>query len=65
MQKAETDRTILTEKDDAWVDVSVAKNALARRQKSFLWVSERDGWNHVYKISRDGANTKLVTVWKF
>ena len=33
-------RTILTEKDDAWIDVDDAANALARRRKTFF-VDER------------------------
>lgn len=58
-------RTILTEKDEAWVDVELQRMLWLDGGKSFLWVSERDGWNHVYKVSRDGANTKLVTVGNF
>jgi dipeptidyl-peptidase-4 len=29
--------------------------------RSFLWVSERDGWQHVYRIPRDGGDAMLVT----
>ena len=27
----------------------------------FLWISERDGWRHVYLVSRPGGEMKLVT----
>ncbi len=27
----------------------------------FLWASEKDGWRHLYRISRDGKNQVLVT----
>ena len=66
-------RTVLTEKDDAWVDVSWGaidwdRRGLARGDvewieggKRFLWVSERDGWRHVYSISRDGKDVKCIT----
>lgn len=66
-------RTVLTEKDDAWVDVSWGaidwdRRGLARGDvewieggKRFLWVSERDGWRHVYSISRDGSDVKCIT----
>jgi len=65
--------TIMTEKDDAWVDVAWGdidwdKRGLARGEvewmnggKSFLWASERDGWRHIYLISRDGKQVKTVT----
>ncbi|MBX7169840.1 MAG: S9 family peptidase [Pyrinomonadaceae bacterium] len=58
-------KTILTEKDEAWVDVDNPRMIWLDGGKSFLWTSERDGWQHVYKVSRDGANTKLITVGNF
>ena len=58
-------RTVLTEKDEAWVDVDMPKMTWLDDGKSFLWMSERDGWRHVYKVSRDGANVKLITVGNF
>jgi dipeptidyl-peptidase-4 len=68
---------ILTEKDDAWVDVawgdiSWDKKGLARGDvewidggKRFLWASERDGWRHIYSVSRDGKETRCVTPGNF
>ena len=29
--------------------------------KELLWVSERDGWRHVYRVSRDGSKSTLIT----
>jgi dipeptidyl-peptidase-4 len=58
-------KTILTEKDEAWVDVEMPRMTWLDSGKSFLWMSERDGWQHVYKVSRDGSNTKLITVGNF
>ncbi|MEO5650358.1 MAG: prolyl oligopeptidase family serine peptidase, partial [Ginsengibacter sp.] len=29
--------------------------------KQFLWVSEKDGWRHIYVINRDGKKETLVT----
>ena len=64
---------ILTEKDNAWVDIAWGsidwdKRGLARGDvewidggKRFLWTSERDGWRHVYSVSRDGKDVKCVT----
>ncbi len=57
-------RTILTERDDAWVDVDSDINWLDGG-KRFLWVSERDGWRHAYAVSRDGTSIKLITPGAF
>ena len=66
-------RPILTEKDEAWVDVSWGdidwdRTGIARGDaewidggKRFLWASERDGWRHIYSVSRDGRDVKLIT----
>ncbi len=58
-------RTVLTEKDAAWVDVDMPKMTWLDDGKSFLWTSERDGWRHVYKVSRDGKDSKLITNGNF
>lgn len=33
--------------------------------ESFLWQSERDGWKHVYRVSRDGKTTTDLTPGAF
>ncbi len=58
-------RTVLTEKDAAWVDVAMPEMNWLDDGKSFLWMSERDGWRHVYKVSRDGKDVKLITMGDF
>src|SRR6476660_9523871 len=70
-------RPILTEKDEAWVDVAWGdidwdKTGLGRGDvewidngKRFLWTSERDGWRHIYSVSRDGRDVKVVTPGNF
>jgi dipeptidyl-peptidase 4 len=57
-------RTVLTERDSTWVEV-VNEVVWLNGGKSFTWVSERDGWNHVYVVSRDGTSTRLVTKGAF
>lgn len=57
-------RTILVERDSAWVEV-VDNLVWLDGGKRFTWVSERDGWTHVYVVSRDGRETKLVTPGDF
>jgi dipeptidyl-peptidase-4 len=53
-------RTLITEHDTTWVDV-VDSTTWFDAGKSFLWQSERDGWKHVYLVSRDGQSTALMT----
>ena len=53
-------RTVLTERDTTWVDV-VDEVVWLKDGKEFTWVSERDGWNHVYAVSRDGKSVRLLT----
>ncbi|NIM12018.1 MAG: prolyl oligopeptidase family serine peptidase [Candidatus Aminicenantes bacterium] len=53
-------RTILVEKDDTWVDV-VDEIKWLNKGKRFIWISERDGWRHVYVVSRSGKDIRLIT----
>ncbi len=57
-------RTILTERDSAWVDVVDEIQWLAKGTE-FLWTSERDGWRHVYRVSRDGKRVTNITPGSF
>jgi dipeptidyl-peptidase-4 len=52
--------TIVTETDSTWVEV-VDDIEWFNGGKNFTWVSERDGWRHVYMISRDGKTVRLLT----
>jgi dipeptidyl-peptidase-4 len=58
-------RTLLTEKDDAWVDLRVSDLRWLDDGKSFTWISERDGWRHLYIVSRDGKEIRLITPGAF
>jgi len=53
-------RPIFVDEDSAWVDV-VDDWQWLQGGTRFLWVSERDGWRHVWSISRDGKDLRLVT----
>jgi dipeptidyl-peptidase-4 len=55
---------VYREHDDAWVDV-VNDLPWIHKGKDFLWLSEKDGWRHVYLVSRDGKQTRLVTPGQF
>ena len=51
---------IYEEEDDAWIDV-VNDWKWLNDGNVFSWVSEKDGWRHLYMISNDGKKEKLVT----
>ncbi len=57
-------RTVHTERDSAWVDVENDLRWL-NGGKSFTWISERDGYRHLYLISRDGKQQRLLTQGDF
>ena len=57
-------QTILTETDDAWIDINDDMHWF-NKGKNFTWVSERDGWRHMYVVSRDGKDVKLITPGNF
>ena len=56
--------TILTEHDDAWIDQQEEMHWI-HDNKEFLWQSERDGWRHIYKVSRAGGKPSLITSGDF
>ena len=56
--------SLFTERDNAWLDV-VDDWQWLDDGKRFLWVSERDGWRHVYSVPRDGSISTAVTFGKY
>jgi dipeptidyl-peptidase 4 len=55
-------RIFWAENSQAWVDLNAADPKgwnWINNGKEFIWVSEKDGWRHIYKISRDG-NAEIV-----
>ncbi len=59
-----TVKNIMTETDKAFLDVHDDTRWIDH-EKYFTWTSERDGWNHLYKVSRDGKEIKLITKGDF
>lgn len=60
-------KTIHTETDAAWIDIKSRWNDndpsgwdWIENGKEFLWLSEKDGWRHIYKIDMSGKET-LIT----
>ena len=57
-------RTIFTETDPRWVEL-VRNFQWLNQGREFVWVSEKDGWRHVYTVSRSGNEAKLITPGEF
>jgi len=55
-------REVYVDRDSAWVDVVDDLFWLDGGER-FTWVSEKDGWRHVYSIARDDGSEKLLTPW--
>ena len=60
--------TFYEETDEAWVDISThwaEGNPEGWRWlkggKEFIWISEKDGWRHLFRVSRDGKKETLIT----
>ena len=48
-------RVLFTDRDAAWVDVMDDLRWLHNgTERDLLWLSERDGWRHAYRIAPDG-----------
>ena len=62
-------KQIYAEQDDAWIDIlptwdgsySYGGWDWLNGGKEFLWASEKDGWRHLYRVSRDGKKKALIT----
>ncbi len=62
-------KSVFKEKDAAWIDVISSWDEKykmggwdwLKNGSEFLWASEKDGWRHLYRVSRDGKNEVLVT----
>lgn len=57
-------KNILTEKDSAWVETN-DNITWMKGNKYFTWVSERNGWRHLYRVSRDGKEITPITKGDF
>lgn len=57
-------KTIFTDKDTTWVEV--CNDILwLDKGKAFTYLSEKDGWNNIYVISRDGSKVKNITIGNY
>ncbi len=64
--------TIYEEKDSAWIDILPLWDEdydyggwdWLNNGNEFIWASEKDGWRHLYRVSRNGKET-LITVGNY
>jgi len=64
-------RVIQEETDEAWIELYQPGNFYTidytnnfiwyENGKSILWISEKDGWRHLYQVMLDGKGEKLIT----
>jgi dipeptidyl-peptidase-4 len=65
-------KAIYEERDSAWIDIlplwdedySYGGWDWLNNGKEFLWATEKDGWRHLYRISRNGKE-KLITAGNY
>jgi Dipeptidyl aminopeptidases/acylaminoacyl-peptidases len=68
VQTGESKR-IYSETDSAWIDILPLWDNdyiwggwdWLNNGKEFVWASEKDGWRHLYRISRDGKKEQRIT----
>lgn len=62
-------KVVQEERDAAWVDILPSWDSdydyggwdWLDKGRSFLWASEKDGWRHLYRVSLDGGEERLLT----
>ena len=58
-----TSKIVLNEKDKAYVDVT--DNLTFLKDNSFIWTSEKDGFNHIYLYDKTGKLKNQITAGKW
>ncbi len=53
-------RVLLTERDEAWVEPLDNWHWIGNGER-FLWLSERDGWQHVFAVTSNGQQITPLT----
>jgi len=66
-------KPIYNEEDSAWIDILPLWDQdyiwggwdWLNGGKEFVWATEKDGWRHLYRVSRDGKKETLITVGNY
>lgn len=56
-----TSKVVLSEKDKAYIDFVDTDNLTFLKDNSFIWTSEKDGFNHIYLYDSKGKLKSQVT----
>ncbi|MFC4701120.1 S9 family peptidase [Glaciecola siphonariae] len=59
-----TQQVVFTDTDDAFIEYYYDADFINDGQH-FIWHSERDGWRHLYRISKDGSDIVDLTPGEF
>ena len=54
-------RELFRDRDPAWVQVNRDPMQWLDGGRSFLWMSEQDGWRHLYRVDRNSGDFQLLT----
>ena len=57
-------KEFLNEREETFIELMVEPDWL-KDSDDFIWQSERDGWKHVYRVSRDGKSYVDLTPGEF
>ncbi len=53
-------KRVFRDESKEWVDI-VEEVPWVDGGRTFLWLSERDGWQHVYRVPREGGTRQLIS----
>lgn len=56
-----TSKVVLNEKDNAYIDFVDTDNLTFLKDNSFIWTSEKDGFNHIYLYDKTGKLKNQLT----
>lgn len=56
-------RFVFSDHDDAWIDLQEELPSVEKegKKQAFLWLSEHDGWRHLYEVGLANGNRRLLT----
>ena len=60
IDKTDSAKNLVEERSEAWINLNDDLHFL-KQQDSFIWASERDGFNHLYLMGLDGKTSSQLT----